>query len=341
VHDHLMRLDQLTQRRKGADLPVQAYLDRARAQALGQTKCTADARRSVSATLDLVAPVARLIAEHTRGPGLLGTDATGIPVLDPDAPEGVRNGTMWAWTSARRPSPVCATNRTRHPSSGDLRRWWTGYGLLVAAAIRAGPDRRACERWRASTYGTAIRGRHNVALQNRRFLCTKRKNKGRHGNCCVTCMIRPSVAMFGALAIVSTVGCGGTDERTAGMAAMASSGKTDAAAVTNSEKTDAALVCERGASANVIGTAGYDLSCNVDTDCVEVGFGNACTQCEIACPNAVVSKVAQAQYQADVAKSAARSDAGCFCPAAPSVCCKSGSCSTSCPALTRFDASPE
>jgi transposase len=57
--------------------------------------------RGVSATLDLLAPVARLIHEQTRGPGLLGTDATGIPVLDPEAPEGIRHGTVWAWTNAR------------------------------------------------------------------------------------------------------------------------------------------------------------------------------------------------------------------------------------------------
>jgi len=57
--------------------------------------------RSVTTTIDLLAPVAKLIAEQTRGPGLLGTDATGIPVLDRDAPDGIRNGTIWAWTNAR------------------------------------------------------------------------------------------------------------------------------------------------------------------------------------------------------------------------------------------------
>jgi len=57
--------------------------------------------RSVSAAIDLLAPVACLIHEQTRGPGLLGTDATGIPVLDPAASEGIRNGTIWAWTNAR------------------------------------------------------------------------------------------------------------------------------------------------------------------------------------------------------------------------------------------------
>jgi transposase len=58
-------------------------------------------RRSVSAHLDLLMPIAKLIAQQTRGPGLLGTDATGIAVLDPSVSEGIRTGTMWAWTNAR------------------------------------------------------------------------------------------------------------------------------------------------------------------------------------------------------------------------------------------------
>jgi len=58
-------------------------------------------RRSVSAHLDLLMPIARLITQQTRGPGLLGTDATGIAVLDPSRSEGIRSGTMWAWTNAR------------------------------------------------------------------------------------------------------------------------------------------------------------------------------------------------------------------------------------------------
>jgi transposase len=57
--------------------------------------------RSVSAAIDLLAPVARVIAARTRGPGLLATDATGLPVLDPKAPDGIRLGTIWCWTNAR------------------------------------------------------------------------------------------------------------------------------------------------------------------------------------------------------------------------------------------------
>jgi transposase len=57
--------------------------------------------RSVGAAIDLLRPVAALIEEQTRAPGLLGTDATGIPVLDPEAREGIRTAAMWCWTNAR------------------------------------------------------------------------------------------------------------------------------------------------------------------------------------------------------------------------------------------------
>jgi transposase len=56
--------------------------------------------RGVAAHIDLVTPIATLIAEQTRGPGLLGTDATAIPVLDPSMTEGIRNGAIWCWTNA-------------------------------------------------------------------------------------------------------------------------------------------------------------------------------------------------------------------------------------------------
>ena len=56
--------------------------------------------RAICAHLDLLAPLAEAIHERTRGPGLLATDATGLPVLDPEQPEGIRTGAMWAWTNA-------------------------------------------------------------------------------------------------------------------------------------------------------------------------------------------------------------------------------------------------
>lgn len=56
--------------------------------------------RGVAAVIDLLMPVAKLIAAQTRGPGLLGTDATGMPILDREARDGVRNGVVWCWTNA-------------------------------------------------------------------------------------------------------------------------------------------------------------------------------------------------------------------------------------------------
>lgn len=57
--------------------------------------------RSVGAALDLLMPIAELIHDQTRSPGLLATDATGIPVLDPAMPSGIRTGAIWCWTNAR------------------------------------------------------------------------------------------------------------------------------------------------------------------------------------------------------------------------------------------------
>jgi hypothetical protein len=57
--------------------------------------------RCVAAHLDILAPIAKAIHGKTRSEGgILATDATGIPVLDKDSPEGIRSGTMWGWTNA-------------------------------------------------------------------------------------------------------------------------------------------------------------------------------------------------------------------------------------------------
>lgn len=54
----------------------------------------------VAVTIDLLKPLAREIATMTRSPGLLATDASAIPVLDRDAEEGIRTGTMWCWINS-------------------------------------------------------------------------------------------------------------------------------------------------------------------------------------------------------------------------------------------------
>src|SRR5580692_635217 len=104
---------QIVERGKLADtLIIEAVCDKFIEHQPIERQCTRFARagvdvapptlgRSVAAAIDLLAPVARLIEEQTRAPGLLGTDATGLPVLDPSTPEGIRSGTIWAWTNAR------------------------------------------------------------------------------------------------------------------------------------------------------------------------------------------------------------------------------------------------
>ena len=104
---------QIVERGKLADtLIVEAVCDKFIEHLPIERQCTRFARagvdiapptlgRSVAAAIDLLAPVARLIEDQTRAPGLLGTDATGLPVLDPSTPEGIRSGTIWAWTNAR------------------------------------------------------------------------------------------------------------------------------------------------------------------------------------------------------------------------------------------------
>lgn len=105
--------------------------------------------RGVGAHIELLAPVARLIAEQTRAPGLLGTDATGLPVLDPEAIEGVRTGTIWAWTNARWVTFFYARNgdseSVRKFLGEDLSRTVQCDGTSVTTFIeRAGGKRPGC-----------------------------------------------------------------------------------------------------------------------------------------------------------------------------------------------------
>src|SRR5690606_10136844 len=51
--------------------------------------------RSVAAAIDLLGPIASHIAAQARRSGILSIDATGIRLLDPEAPEGRRYGTIW------------------------------------------------------------------------------------------------------------------------------------------------------------------------------------------------------------------------------------------------------
>jgi transposase len=105
--------------------------------------------RGVCAVIDLLVPVANRIAEATRGPGLLGTDATGIPILDRDARDGVRNGVVWCWTNAAwvsfEYSPVGDADSVRRFLGDDLARDVQCDGANVFNFLeRAGGKRPGC-----------------------------------------------------------------------------------------------------------------------------------------------------------------------------------------------------
>lgn len=105
--------------------------------------------RSVAAHIDLLTPIATLIGEQTRGPGLLGTDATGIPVLDPQTVNGIRTGAMWCWTNARWVSfvyaPSADADSVRRFLGDDLARTVQCDGTNTLSFLeRAGGKRPGC-----------------------------------------------------------------------------------------------------------------------------------------------------------------------------------------------------
>jgi transposase len=132
--------------------------------------------RSVAASIDLLGPVANLIQGQTRAPGLLATDATCIPVLDRDAPDGIRNGTMWCWTNALWVSFVYSAQGDSDSVRGflgdDLRRSVQCDGTSITTFLeRAGGKRPGC--WAHARRGLveiactgdkiALEGLHKIA----------------------------------------------------------------------------------------------------------------------------------------------------------------------------------
>jgi hypothetical protein len=94
------------------------------------------------------------------------------------------------------------------------------------------------------------------------------------------------------------------------------------------------VICPADAKVQLIQETDYDQSCTVDSDCVEVFVGNACS-CELGCRAAIgpINKTAEAQYTADVANAP---HVVCSCvPVAPPragaepvACCLGGQCQT-------------
>lgn len=126
--------------------------------------------RSVTAHIDLLQPVADLIAQQTRSPGYLGTDASAIPILDPSISDGIRTGTMWCWTNARWVSffysPRGDAQSVQDFLGDDLRRSVQCDGTSVTNCIeRAGGQRPGCMSHARRRFVEAARARDALALE--------------------------------------------------------------------------------------------------------------------------------------------------------------------------------
>jgi transposase len=178
---------QIVERGKLADtLIIEALCDKFIEHQPIERQCTRFARagvdvapptlgRSVGAAIDLLAPVARLIQEQTRAPGLLGTDATGIPVLDPSVPEGIRYGTIWAWTNARWVSlfysPTGDSQSVKRFLGNDLARTVQCDGTSITSFLeRTGGKRPGCWSHGRRRLVEAARAGDRVALEGVRII---------------------------------------------------------------------------------------------------------------------------------------------------------------------------
>ena len=118
----------------------------------------------------MLTPIAELIAARTRAPGYLGTDATGIPILDPTVTDGIRTGAMWCWTNARWVSFFYAahgdTQSVRDFLGEDLARTVQCDGTPVTNCIeRAGGKRPGCMAHARRRFVEAAREGDSIALE--------------------------------------------------------------------------------------------------------------------------------------------------------------------------------
>lgn len=170
----------------GDELIVEATCDKYIEHQPIERQCTRFARagveiapqtlgRSVAAHIDLLKPIADLIAVQTRAPGYLGTDATSIPILDPSVTEGIRSGTMWCWTNARWVSFFYAAHgnsqSVRDFLDNDLRRTVQCDGTSVTNCIeREGGKRPGCMAHARRGFVEAARGGDKLALEAVRLI---------------------------------------------------------------------------------------------------------------------------------------------------------------------------
>ena len=129
--------------------------------------------RSVATAIDILAPVAKMMEAQTRAPGLLATDATGIPVLDRDAPDGIRQGTMWCWTNARWVtffySPQGDSDSVRRFLGEELSRTVQCDGTSITTFLeRAGGKRPGCWAHGRRRFVQAARAGDQIAMEGLR-----------------------------------------------------------------------------------------------------------------------------------------------------------------------------
>ena len=124
---------------------------------------------SVGTAIDLLAPIASLIHEQTRAPGLLAFDTTGLPVLDPETIEGIRTGAIACWTNARWVSFVYSRSANSQSIKDFLGENWARVvqcdGTNISTFIeRAGGNRPGCWGHGRRKFAKAARGGDRLAF---------------------------------------------------------------------------------------------------------------------------------------------------------------------------------
>lgn len=131
--------------------------------------------RSAGAAIDLLAPVAQLIHEQTRAPGLLAFDTTGLPVLDREVVEGIRTGAITCWTNACWVSfvydPRADSKSIQRFLGEDWARTVQCDGTSIATFIeRAGGKRPGCWAHGRRNFAKAARGGDRLAFDGLRII---------------------------------------------------------------------------------------------------------------------------------------------------------------------------
>jgi transposase len=130
---------------------------------------------SVGAAIDLVQPIAKCISDRTREPGLLAMDGSGIQVLDRDAPDGIRTGTMWCWINGKWVtfvySPTGDANSVRAFLKDILRPTVQCDGTTITSFVeREGGKRPGCMAHGRRRLVFAARGGDLLALEGLRII---------------------------------------------------------------------------------------------------------------------------------------------------------------------------